>query len=401
MASYTILIGLIVLIVGCPLAIGSVYIITYSAMEIIVFSLLLIHIWTFKRGNQPSNTNSESKTKRPELPDNYYRKTLLLSLPLFLFLLIALFQLVPLPFWLLQNLSPGTAAMYTKLGMGTGYHSLTLSVYSTTIMVLKYGAYIGIFLLIATFEPANAGLRRGRWIKALFVALFAVGFGEAVYGLYIGLNKSDSILWFMRTVNIGIVSGTFINPDHFAGLLNMVLFCSLGLCMTRVGLKKSNWRRKKTVLYSLTSEQALVFWMILVGMLCMMLGVTFSLSRMGHISMLVGLIFLIVMHSVKKPKLGSLAIIAIVTAGVLWGTWKGLEPVLEKWRQAENALYDNRFLVWKGTMRLFSNFQTFGTGLGTYELVFPPYKPIELGSQVYEHAHNDYLEILSETGLVS
>jgi hypothetical protein len=62
MNSYLILAGLMVLIVFPPLAIGSVYIVTYSAMEIVVFGLLLLHIWSFKYENLNGNWGIGNRT---------------------------------------------------------------------------------------------------------------------------------------------------------------------------------------------------------------------------------------------------------------------------------------------------------------------------------------------------
>ena len=267
-SSWFILVGLIVLIVGSPIAIGSVYIVAYSAMEIMVFTLLIAHIWTFRPqlvktvqpgpapivepignpelviGNLPErpevsllsicsdvpgplHTSNSSRRSHREV-DSYLKKTFLLALPLFIFLAIALFQLIPLPLWLIKVLSPGAERLYQRLGMGYGLYPLTLSVYLTTIAILKWAAYVGLFVLVVTYSPRAPALGKGRWIKALLVAIFAVAFAEAVYGLYVGFNRLDSILWFSRKTGIGVVSGTWINPDHFAGYVNMAFFCSVG-----------------------------------------------------------------------------------------------------------------------------------------------------------------------------
>ncbi|MDQ6979352.1 MAG: O-antigen ligase family protein, partial [Mariprofundaceae bacterium] len=41
----------------------------------------------------------------------------------------------------------------------------------------------------------------------------------------------------------------------------------------------------------------------------------------------------------------------------------------------------------------------FGSGLGSYQFLFPQYQPQEISSHFFEHAHNDYLELFAETGL--
>ena len=56
--SYIILVGLISVIILSPLAVGSVYIVTYSAMEIVVFGLLLLHIWTWRSDKDQQKSNN-------------------------------------------------------------------------------------------------------------------------------------------------------------------------------------------------------------------------------------------------------------------------------------------------------------------------------------------------------
>jgi O-antigen ligase len=43
------------------------------------------------------------------------------------------------------------------------------------------------------------------------------------------------------------------------------------------------------------------------------------------------------------------------------------------------------------------DFPSLGTGLGTYEYAFPKYKTIRRQA-LYDHTHNDYLELMSDTG---
>ena len=59
---------------------------------------------------------------------------------------------------------------------------------------------------------------------------------------------------------------------------------------------------------------------------------------------------------------------------------------------------DGRPRLWKDTSNLMKNFPTLGTGLGTYEYAFPKYKTIRRQA-LYDHTHNDYLELISDTGL--
>jgi len=58
-----------------------------------------------------------------------------------------------------------------------------------------------------------------------------------------------------------------------------------------------------------------------------------------------------------------------------------------------------RSLIWETVLEKFSNFAWFGSGLGTFEDSFAPYTPAG-NSKRWDRAHNDYLQLLWETGVV-
>jgi O-antigen ligase len=90
-----------------------------------------------------------------------------------------------------------------------------------------------------------------------------------------------------------------------------------------------------------------------------------------------------------------LGFFALGLAGFLLYT--GTEPLIKRFSTGEVSFGD-RAVVWKGTLSAFRDFPVFGTGLGTFEHVFKLYQPAGL-QNIYEHAHNDYLELLLETGI--
>jgi O-antigen ligase len=53
----------------------------------------------------------------------------------------------------------------------------------------------------------------------------------------------------------------------------------------------------------------------------------------------------------------------------------------------------------RGTWRIFLDHPIVGTGLGTLQIVYPPYETLYDG-KIVNHTHNDYLEALAETGLI-
>jgi len=96
----------------------------------------------------------------------------------------------------------------------------------------------------------------------------------------------------------------------------------------------------------------------------------------------------------RELKLG----LTIVLVSVIAVLWLGSGQFSEKLQSA--GLSSDRGDLAKLTYRMIGEQPALGTGLGSYRWVFPSYKDERFGIYFYEHAHNDYLEVLSEQGIV-
>ena len=76
------------------------------------------------------------------------------------------------------------------------------------------------------------------------------------------------------------------------------------------------------------------------------------------------------------------------------------------WSIFDPTYPSNRFrlLVWSSTLKIIAENPFFGVGFGNYELHYPPFRTVEewrLSEKlVVANAHNDYLQIAAETGLI-
>lgn len=59
-----------------------------------------------------------------------------------------------------------------------------------------------------------------------------------------------------------------------------------------------------------------------------------------------------------------------------------------------------RSAVYAATLALWRDFPLLGAGLGNFQEVFPRYQPPTAGQNFYDYAHNDYLQLLVETGAI-
>jgi O-antigen ligase len=59
-----------------------------------------------------------------------------------------------------------------------------------------------------------------------------------------------------------------------------------------------------------------------------------------------------------------------------------------------------RAAVYVATLALWRDFPLFGVGVGNFQDIFPLYQPAAVGQVFYDYAHNDYLQLLAETGIL-
>ncbi|MDA2918208.1 O-antigen ligase family protein [Desulfobacterota bacterium AH_259_B03_O07] len=310
-----------------------------------------------------------------------------------LFFLVLIFQIIPLPTQILEIISPNTSNLWeiknTELTRIFGdninlTNILSLYPYATKQKLLLYISYALFFIIIANYIKRSDQIRRIFWI------VFIVGVIESALGLlqyFTGITQASGEVR---------ASGTYVNPNNFAGFLGMVIPLSLGYSfyLFTKGMKKGNtW--KDIIKFNLSTHFILFFVTAL-----MTLSLILSGSRGGILSFLCSIVFFYVLLSLQsslRVRLLALAIFLIIVMG--YSLWIGLDPVIQRFTETKEAL-PLRTYVWKDTFELIKDFPIFGTGLGTFGLSFTLYKNNAFWPLTFSHTHNDYLELASETGLI-
>jgi O-antigen ligase len=91
---------------------------------------------------------------------------------------------------------------------------------------------------------------------------------------------------------------------------------------------------------------------------------------------------------------------AVLIAALLMVSWLGVKEIAQRFSsmKAMEVSSGKRASMRQDTWRIFVEHPWMGTGLGTLQIVFPPYETLYDG-RIVNHAHNDYLEALAETGI--
>jgi O-antigen ligase len=173
-----------------------------------------------------------------------------------------------------------------------------------------------------------------------------------------------------------------VNRNHFAGFAEILIPVAL------VPLVLGKVRRERLFLVSLFA---------LVPIVALLL----SASRGGIVSFAVQLVILFSLLLVRR--LHSKYMLAggvLVLCAILAVSWIGVQQVLQRFSdyQALDVSIGKRASMRHDTWRIFVDHPTLGTGLGTLQMVFPPYETF-YDAKVVNHTHNDYLEALAETGV--
>lgn len=384
-----ILLTLALLLIFTPIAFGGVDLWAFSIMELGI--LLMIILWATQSiiGNRQMAMGLNSELRTPN------SKLCLIFLSLFL--LLILFQMLPLPAGLLKVLSPRTFELRNVLSVFNSQLSIPHSQFPisfvpflTKIEFFKWLALIGLFLFLLKWRSLDSKTMRG-----LVLVVFGVGVFESLYGMFEFFSGHRQILHLKMDDLVTSVTGTFINRNAFAGYLLMAIPLSMGYLFSRgphaMG-SSMGWRHR---LSSLDGKSLLIGF----GVILMILGLLFSASRMGIVGLLLS--FSLISLLFRNPEGGkrfSRPSILILSLAVLWAAWVGLDAVISRFFSAPESFGD-RWRFWVSTFHIIKDYPLFGTGLGTFTQVFPMYRSFHIRGLV-THAENDFLQLASEAGLV-
>jgi len=310
-------------------------------------------------------------------------------IPFGLFFILIVLQLIPLPAGILKFISPHTEALLSQTREGLSYifgdnliRSFTISInpYATKGKLVLYLSFAAFFIVASNYLVSRKQLKKYFWI------IFAVASIQSLIGIvqYIGVG------------NLHAASGTYVNPNHFGGLLLLIIPLALGYILY-LGQSRGGGRGIfHTMVNSAFSNQMLLFFAT-----CLMgTALIMSQSRGAILSALASLAIFYVLFSWKKQNRSGLFFITVFIAIIaIYSIWIGLDPVIEKFSETTETL-PKRTSIWEDTASIIKDFPIFGTGLGTYSLSFSLYKDVTFWPKIIQHAHNDYLELLSETGIV-
>ena len=310
-----------------------------------------------------------------------------------LFLVVTLFQVIPLPPGALAWLSPVRERTLTEtsgiLGMEMEANALAYSVYQAF-------ARWGFVICLGLFFWVCVSLGRDRKIfKAMVWVALTFGIFEALYGLAQVLIPGVGVWWVSSDFACpGCVRGTYLCRNHFAGLMGMLWPVALG-----VTLAQGEWEERKGLKAVLSEEhvghQLIGFLMVAL----MLVALLFSQSRGGILGVFISMAVLLglLRAAVGRFRWGlRITLMALIALVAIYGTKIGFDQIVERFMQIEGDA-EGRMELWTQTWEMVSDHPA-GIGLGNYEVVEPVYVDSGRAGLRYRHVHNDYLQLVAEAG---
>jgi O-antigen ligase len=278
-------------------------------------------------------------------------------------------------------------ALFFLLGVAQYAARLTLDRSETRqALVLLVADLAFFFLAVQLFAGAGSRTLRAFGLVALVFAgamgLFAIlQFASGTHRIY-GIVETPGGLF-----------GPYVNPDHFAGLMEMLIPVAVLYIAGRRGrlsLEVSVWRGIAVTLALASlllsgsrggllalSAEILIATIALRGAGA---GITERrrLAMAAAVTLFAGvMLFAYVDPGWVAKKLGSVAYV-----NSTWANWAG-----------------DRKSMTLDALRMWRHHPVLGVGLGDFETAYPRYQSLPTDMWI-NHAHNDYAEAVAETGLV-
>lgn len=314
-----------------------------------------------------------------------------------MFALLAAFQLPPLGRVAIAAISPETERLYAA-AMGD-YTQAPLSHYAheTLDALLSFVSVALVFFVMAR------EYRDKKKIERLLFVMTATGFIEAVIGLYGYFGRGNHIFGFELGYAPSAAHGTFVNRNHFAGYLGMCSMLSLGWLMGRMAEAGGNPPKgqslKRRMMGMIGARGSEMNAAIAVACVTMMFAILFSLSRGGVLSAALAATAMAAATLYGRQRVFIAVIIAAASMAAAVSLWYGLSPLEQRFTKSVEQFESQRAIIWKSTAEMISDHPVTGTGFGTFRWSFERYSPPG-GMTLTEHAHNDYLELAAETGIM-
>ncbi len=289
--------------------------------------------------------------------------------------------------------------------------TVTLSLQYSLKEVLKWLEVLGIYLFVVNVIGK-------RETKVIVLLILLAGISQALLGIYQFFGRVGPE-WFLLFDRFMRAHGTFEQPNPYGGYLGLVLPLAYSLSLGAKGREARNRgkgiRDKGSTPYFLPLTPYLLVALATTGLVLMLAAMLMTWSRGGWLGFIAAFIVMNVVRSRRAAALFALALILLSFVFVMGGLQLLPEAITQRFLDflpflggvdvhtvevtPANFAVIERLAHWQAGWDMFSEHPWLGVGIGNYEPVYPAYA-LPRWNEPLGHAHNYYLNIAAEAGLV-
>ena len=290
------------------------------------------------------------------------------------------------------------ATLMIAWGTFQQFHSISIDSHATLTAVMLGMGYLAFFSLVLVT------IRTKEDVNRIVMVLMFFGLGLSLFAIIQGATWNGRIYWIRQLHSGGDVFGPFVNRNHFSGYIEMLIPLGMGYILGQFhqipGRGESGWKRFiSRWTHPEANRLALVFFILLIMMVTLFL----TLSRSGILSLLTALLIISLLLLPRSFRGKAFLPVGLFCLSLISLMWFGAGPVIDRLSTLRNIAQDpsmaERLRVWEDSLEMVGDHRITGTGLGTFGIAYPAYKSFP-GQEQFIHAHNDYLQLLAESGLV-
>ncbi|MDQ3756224.1 MAG: O-antigen ligase family protein [Acidobacteriota bacterium] len=271
--------------------------------------------------------------------------------------------------------------------------ALSLDPYATRFVLIQLAA------LFIYFAATLVFINSPRRLRLLVHVLLIFGFLLALYGLLQYFVNPQQIYW-LRQPSQAIPFGPFVNRHHFAACMEMLLAVPLGLLFAG----------------AIESDRRLLYFF---SVALMSIALVMTGSRGGILSLAVEILFIVSLAGITRRKkreaeatetggtrvraallraaLGLALVLGLLGSALFFGGEESLSRLVGTVNSDDPT--SGRAQFWRGTLGVIKEYPFLGAGLGAFHVAYTQHDPLT-GLFRLEQAHNDYLQILADAGIV-
>jgi O-antigen ligase len=254
----------------------------------------------------------------------------------------------------------------------------TVSKEKTFSMSMLFVSYALLSFLIAQ------SLRHTQQVRRTARVICCYGSAVAIFALVQGLTSVGKIYWLFTPHFGGWIYGPYVNHNHYAGLMEMLIPVPLVAFLSPHTSTRNRW---------------------LAGVAAALMGssILLSGSRGGMISFALELVLLVLtllwQRAARNVIVGVAVITCVIVGLFLWIGTSQMTERLSSIRSAANVeiASSTRLAIDRDGLRMFAQRPVLGWGFGTFPVVYPQFRSFYTDLYV-DHAHNDYIQMLVEMG---